>query len=163
FSRPENADSGRITGVELNYQQFFTFLPAPLDGFGVNMNYTITDSEATLLTQGEREVPFFKQSDNIGNFALMYEKYGFEARIAYSITGDFLTSVGSSSDTDGYIDERKVWDAKLSYRLNRNFTIFAEFLNINEQPLREYTGVPSRNSGFEIYGWKSRFGVNFRL
>lgn len=162
-SRPENARSGRITGVEFNYQQFFTFLPSPFDGLGVNMNYTITDSSATLLTQNGRKVPFFKQADNTGNFALVYEKYGIEARLAYAITGDYLTSIGSGPDMDGYIDERKVWDAKVSYRLNENFTIFAEFLNLNEQPLREFVGIPTRNSGYEIYGWKSRFGVNFRM
>lgn len=162
-SRPENADSGRITGVEFNYQQFFTALPSPFDGLGVNLNYTITDSSATLLSQGGREVPFFKQADNIGNLALIYEKYGIQARIAYAVTGDYLTDVGSDSDLDGYIDERKVIDAKISYRINENLTVFGEFLNLNEQPLREYVGISSRNSGYEIYGWKSRFGLNFRL
>ena len=41
--------------------------------------------------------------------------------------------------------------------------MFTEFLNIGEEPLKEYTGNPSRNSGNEIYYWKARFGVNFSL
>ena len=37
---PENADEGHIAGVELNFQTYFTRLPAPFDGLGVNVNYT---------------------------------------------------------------------------------------------------------------------------
>jgi len=160
ISRPENAKSGRVTGVELNYQQFFTFLPSPFDGLGVNLNYTFVDSSATLLLQ-TRDVPFFKQSDRVGNFALVYEKYGWEARVAMAVTGPYLTSVGANADTDIYNDGRKVIDAKLSYRISPRYTVFAEFLNINEEPLKEYTGIASRNNGNEIYDWKARFGVNF--
>ena len=133
ISRPENAESGRVTGVEFNYQQFFTFLPSPFDGLGINLNYTIVDSTAALLTQA-RNVPFFKQSDTIGNFALVYEKYGWEARVALALSGAYIESIGGSADTDGYIDGRKVIDAKISYRINPHFTVFTELLNINEEP-----------------------------
>lgn len=160
ISRPENAKSGRVTGVELNYQQFFTFLPSPFDGLGVNLNYTFVDSSAALLLQA-RDVPFFKQSDKIGNIALVYEKYGWEARVALAINGPYLTEVGANSDTDIYNDDRKVIDAKISYRINSHFTVFSEFLNLNEEPLKEFTGIASRNTGNEIYYWKARFGVNF--
>jgi len=160
ISRPENAKSGRVTGLELNYQQFFTFLPSPLDGLGVNLNYTFVDSTAELLLQA-RDVPFFKQSNRVGNFALVYEKYGWEARVAMAVNGPYLTAVGGNADTDIYNDSRKVMDAKVSYRISPRYTVFAEFLNINEEPLKEYTGVAWRNTGNEIYDWKARFGVNF--
>lgn len=162
-SRPENAKSGKVTGVEFNYQQFFTSLPSPFDGLGVNLNYTIVDSSADLLLQS-RSVPFFKQSDKIGNFALVYEKYGWEARVAMAYTGPFITDISNSgADYDIYTDSRRVVDAKISYRINEHFTIFSEFLNIDEEPLKEFTGVSSRNTGNEIYYWKARFGVNFSL
>ena len=89
ISRPENADRGRITGAELNYQQFFNRLPSPFDGIGVNFNYTLTDSSATLPSRAEK-VPFFKQSDEVGNIALIYEKYGIEARLAFAFNSEYL-------------------------------------------------------------------------
>ncbi len=161
-TRPENADQGRITGVELNYQQFFNWLPSPFDGLGVNLNYTLTDSSATLPGRAGK-VPFFKQSDRVGNVALVYEKYGIEARLAYAFNSEYLTAVGATSAEDGYVDERKVLDAKISYRLNARFRIFAEFLNIDEEPLREFQGTPSRSTSLEIYSWNANAGINFNF
>ncbi len=162
LAQPENAKKGRITGVEFNYQQFFTWLPSPFNGVGVNLNYTVTDSSATLFTRADK-LPFFKQSDEVGNVALMFEKYGFEARVAMAFNSPYLAAVGANSATDTFTDRRRPIDAKVSYRINKNFRVFAEFLNISEEPLNEYLGVSARNSGNEIYHWKSRFGVNFNL
>ena len=40
FNVPRNSPGGNLKGVEVNYQQPFTFLPAPLDKFGTVLNYT---------------------------------------------------------------------------------------------------------------------------
>lgn len=162
ISRPENANEGEITGVEFNWQQVFTFLPAPFDGLGLNVNYTIVDSSVTIFGRPD-ELPFFKQSDSLGNIALVYEKHGFEARLAYSFNGDYLEEVGTSAANDGYTDRRRVWDAKLSYRINSRFRIYGEFTNLGEEPLRTYSGVPGRSSGYEIYAWNANFGLNWSL
>jgi TonB-dependent receptor len=162
FSGPANADKGKITGLELNYQQFFTSLPAPFDGFGGNVNYTVTDSSVKLFTRAD-ELPFFKQSDSIMNLALIYEKYGFEGRISYSKNDDFLDDAGASPDTDIYVRGRAVVDAKVSYRFTRKLKVFVELLNLTEEPLREFTGVRARENDFEIYKWKAKIGVNFNL
>ena len=158
----DNAKSGKITGVEFNYQQFLKFLPAPFDGIGFNVNYTLTDSSVSLFTRTDK-LPFFKQSDRITNLALFYEKYGFEARLALSYSGDYLDAVGANRDTDIYVRGRGPIDAKLSYRVTRHFKLFGEFLNLSEEPLREYTGERRRENDFEIYRWKAKFGVNFNL
>lgn len=39
-----NGGEGSMTGFELAYQQFFDFLPAPFDGFGMQANYTYIDA-----------------------------------------------------------------------------------------------------------------------
>ena len=75
----------------------------------------------------------------------------------------YLNAVGANAATDTFNDRRRPIDAKVSYRINRNFRVFAEFLNLSEEPLNEYIGVAARSSGNEIYHWKSRFGVNFNL
>lgn len=159
---PENAKDGRITGVEFNYQQFFKSLPAPFDGFGVNFNLTLTDSSVTTFTRSDK-LPFFKQSDRIANIALLYEKYSWEFRVAWSYSGDYLSSVGTNRDTDIYVRGRSPLDAKVAYRVSRNLKLFAEFMNLTEQPLREYTGVRVRENDYEIYTWKAKVGVNFNF
>ena len=162
FSGPANADKGKITGLELNYQRFFTALPAPFDGLGVNVNYTLVDSSVRLFTRPD-ELPFFKQSDSIMNLALIYEKYGFEGRVSYSRNDDFLDDVGANVGTDIFVRGRAVIDAKLSYRFTRKLKVFVELLNLTEEPLREFTGVRARENDFEIYKWKAKVGVNFNL
>ncbi len=162
LSRPENATEGEVSGIELNWQQFFNRLPSPWDGLGVNVNYTIVDSSATIFDRTDA-LPFFKQSDEVGNIALLYEKYGFEARIAWAFNSDYLESVGDVRATDGYTDRRRVLDAKLSYRINRHIRAFVELLNLNEEPLRTYDGEPGRTTGYEIYSWNANFGINWSL
>lgn len=159
---PQNADSGKITGLELNYQQFFKFLPSPFDGLGLNLNFTVTDS-SVILRARTSELPFFKQSDRIMNVALFYEKYNWEARLALSYTADYLDELGANPNSDLYIRGRKPIDAKVSYRINSNFKVFAEFLNLGEEPLIQYIGIRRRDFDHEIYQWKARFGVNFTL
>jgi TonB-dependent receptor len=161
-SRPENARKGEVTGVEFNWQQFFHFLPSPLNGLGVNLNYTIVDSSASIFGR-TGDLPFFKQSDDVGNFALVYEKYGFEARIAYAINSAYLISVGNNPETDIYIDRRRVIDAKASYRINRRLKVFVELLNLTKEPLREFQGQPGRNSVLEVYSWNANVGINWSL
>lgn len=161
-SQPENAAKGNITGFEANFQQFFRFLPSPFDGLGVNLNYTYTDSDVTVFGRPD-QLPFFKQSDEISNLALIYEKYGFEARVALSHNSAYLDSVGASRGLDGFIGGRDQLDAKASYRLTKNLKLFVEFTNLDTDPLREFTGVATRNSGQEIYSWNAKFGLNFNL
>lgn len=162
YSGPANADKGRITGAELNYQQFFTALPSPFDGLGVNVNYTVVDSSVRIFSRPD-ELPFFKQSNAIVNLALIYEKYGFEGRVSYSKSGDYLNDVGTSPETDIYVRGRAVVDAKVSYRFTRHLKAFVELLNLSEEPLREFTGIRARENDFEIYKWKAKVGVNFNL
>ncbi len=53
IQRPENAESGEIRGLELNFQQQFRSLPSPFDGLGVVVNYTYSDSEAKVFDRDE--------------------------------------------------------------------------------------------------------------
>ncbi|MSU25338.1 MAG: TonB-dependent receptor [Opitutus sp.] len=161
-SRPENAGDARVSGIELNYQQFFNQLPGALAGLGVNFNYTVTDSSVTIFGRSD-VLPFFKQSDEIGNLALLYEKYGFEARVALSFNSAYLEAVGTAPANDEYTDRRRPIDVKLSYRINRRLRVFADFLNVGKAPLRTFTGEPGHNSGNEIYSWNANVGVNWRL
>lgn len=162
-SRPENAEAGKITGVEFNYQQQLRMLPSPFDGFGFSLNYTIVDSEVKVFSRPGESLPFFKQADDIGNAAIFYEKYGFEVRVAWSRTGAYLTSLGANADGDAYQREREIVDAKVSYRLTRRLKLFADVINLREEPLEEYIGAPNRGTATEKYWWTATFGVNFNL
>jgi TonB-dependent receptor len=160
--QPQNATSGEVTGVEFGYQQQFTGLPGWLSGFGTSINYTWTDSEAEVFDRDEK-VPFFLQSEHVGNIALFYELHGFEARVAYSYRSEYLDSLGDSADQDLYVDAHGQLDFKVSYDFSKQFSAFLQMQNINDEPLRFYSGDKSRLAENEIYSWNMLMGVNVRF
>jgi TonB-dependent receptor len=162
ISRPENADSGTIAGVEFTFQTQFTGLPVPFDGLGTNVNYTWTDSSVTLFTRSD-ERPFFQQSDHIGNAALLYNKHGVEAQLSLSFQSPALGSVGANADRDNYSDWYRPLDAKISVPVARGLRAFVELRHMNDEPRVRYFGVPERLAAHEIYGRDYYAGIDWRF
>jgi TonB-dependent receptor len=159
----DNAESGEIFGIEFNYQQQFLGLPGIWNGFGVAFNYTYSDSEATVFDRPDK-LPFFLQSEHIGNAQLFFERSGFEARIAYTYYSTYLDAVGDDATTDLYFDKRGQLDFKANYDFTQHWSAYVEALNMTDEPLRFFSG---RNSGRlaenEIYGWNAVAGVRVRF
>ncbi len=159
----DNAQSGEILGVELNYQQQFRALPEPFNGLGLALNYTWSDSEATVFDR-EEKVPFFLQSDAIGNAAVFYERSGFEARLAYTFFSDYLDALAADPSQDVYIDERGQLDFKTSYAFTEHVTAFFDWKNITDEPLRFFSGDnKARLAENEFYSWNMSAGVQIQF
>ena len=159
----DNAESGEIFGIELNYQQQFIGLPSLFAGLGIALNYTYTDSEATVFDRDDA-VPFFLQSEHVGNAALFYEWAGFEARLAYTYYSTYLDAIGDDESQDLYFDDRGQLDFKASYQFTDNLNLFVEVLNINDAPLRMFSGRQSgRLAENEIYSWNALAGVQVKF
>jgi TonB-dependent receptor len=162
-----NGDQGRITGLELAYQQQFTFLPAPFDGLGVFANYTIASSSGTFPSRPGEKLPFIGQSRRIGNLALTWEKNGLFVRAALNFRTPRLREdepLGATAAEDRYVDDFAQLDFTASYKLGRNWELFGEVLNANNAPFRVYFAKDvSRFVQFEEYGVSANFGVRWRL
>lgn len=160
-----NGPSGEILGLELAYQQQFSFLPGPLGGLGFYANLTFTESEADILapeTGGEsRTVDFLKQSGTIGNVALTYDMYGFFFRIAGSFRSEYLDELGEEQFEDRYMDEHFQVDISSSYKINDNLTIFANAINLTDEPLRAFFDQSNGLAQFEEYGVSYQFGLKY--
>ncbi|ESQ86493.1 hypothetical protein ABENE_18390 [Asticcacaulis benevestitus DSM 16100 = ATCC BAA-896] len=95
-----------IRGFELGARAFFDQLPSPLDGLGIEANYTHVDSRAPSLravgmdgnTIPDITVPgLSKEAYNIN---LLYDKGPWDARLAYSWRGDYLaTTTGNGTNS----------------------------------------------------------------
>jgi TonB-dependent receptor len=164
ISQPQNAKSGEITGIELNYQQQFSMLPAPFDGFGAQIGYTWTDSEADTFGR-DAKVPFFLQSDDIVSASLFWAKAGFEARLGYAYRSDYLEAVGEAEDgsEDRYVDAHGQLDFKASYMFGKGTTVYLQMQNITGEPLRFYSGDRSRMAENEFYSWNATAGVTVKF
>lgn len=160
LTRPENAESGWLLGLEANLQYRFASLPAPFDGLGVSINGTYVKSRVDVIGREADRLPFFRQSKWIANSALFYEKGPFEARIALTYRSPYLEAIGGNNDEDIYFDKRTQWDAKVSYRITDAIEMFGSVSNFTTTARREFQGIRSRRLAEEIYGPTFNFGVS---
>jgi TonB-dependent receptor len=145
-SSPRNAEAAKIKGVEFAVQQAFTFLPAPLDGFGFNGNITWLDTEFTFLTSaGPRVTGLYQQPEITTNESVYYQRGPFEARVSHNYIGGQLETINDANpNSDQYWKGRHVWDASVSWRVTDHFTVFAEGQNLGNSGRQEVTGPGKR-------------------
>jgi TonB-dependent receptor len=162
LTTPLNGDSAKVTGLEADYQQQFTFLPSPFDGFGIYANLTLTDSESVLggSRQGE-VVPFLNQSEKLGNLALSYEKYRFFARVSLTHRSRYLSLLGANTAGDQYVEDHSQIDISTNYKFSARFTVYAEFLNVTNEPYSAVYNVTNGMRKAEFYNWSANAGVKF--
>ena len=165
--QPRNIDVAYIKGVEANAQVRFTFLPSPLDGFGVALNYAHIEGhgKGTILAATPRtgNVPLFLQSNDVGTAQIFYEKYGFAVRAAYSYRSPYLDVLGTSAATDQYTDENGQLDVNVSYQVTPQLTFFGQALNLTDAPWRRYIGSKNQLVERERYDYSFRWGVQLHF
>ena len=120
-SQLRNADLGTVTGVEIAYQQPFTFLPAPFNALGLNANTTITTSDVDVPEfendPSRPDYSFFQQADWVYNVVPYLQTGGFEARVAINYQGEYLDDIdGGSPLEDEYVGERTTVDVNATYQ-----------------------------------------------
>lgn len=160
--QPQNADSGSILGLEFNYQQQFSMLPGLFRGLGVAFSYTWTDSEATVFDRDD-ELPFFLQSEHIGNIALFYELQGLELRLAYAYRSEYLDTIAEDAAEDLYVDDHGQLDFKASYAFTDAISGFFQVQNITSEPLVYFSGDDSRLAEYEFYSWNVLAGMTLKF
>ncbi len=144
ISRPVNADSGTLRGVEFAYQQFFDFLPEAFRGFGVQANYTYVDSSATGIIPGQ-STPLENLSKNSSNVVLIYENHGLSARLAYNWRSHFLSSTyyTDTSLQPIYTKSYGILDASFGYDISPNVTVSLDMVNLLGRHLSSYFVRPT--------------------
>lgn len=169
-----NARKAVLTGVELNAQTQFGFLPGAFSGLGVAGNVTLVDAHAEgvpgRLDGSTNGTPLSFQSHTVATAQLFYEKYGFSARLAYSYRSHYLDTLGAykgfspagvadPKSTDNITADNGQLDAKASYAFSRQAMVFVEGANLNNVPWRRYVANPRYIIENEQYGYTLRFGV----
>lgn len=158
LSTTVNGASATLKGVELLGQTEFSFLPSPFDGFGVSASATFLDGETKLPTG---TVPLQGQPDKTYAFTFFYQKGPLDATVSYAYNASYLTDY--NPDPDLVLDQGKFgrWDARVSYELFDNVKIFAEGVNLNNEPTSEFQGGRENwNTEYEYVGRTFYFGVS---
>ncbi len=164
-----NGQNGKLYGIEFNYQQQFIFLPSPFDGLGFQGNLTLLDGKFDTQLVGtvqRRGVGFPGTSKTITNASVYYEKYGVSARVSYQRRSDWLDTLGGfgiGSSGDEFRKGYSNLDVSLRYKVNDNFTLFADAANLTNALYIAFEGTPARPTEVEQIGSRYVFGFRFGL
>ena len=140
-----NSAKLELKGLELAYQQNFTFLPAPFDGLGITSSFTAIDQNQAgnsnynfVLTNGDvialQSVP--KYTYSITGF---YERGPFALRASYNYrakTGG--SQINNGSDEINFFAPQGYLDATVSYKINDAVELRVDALNITNENVFNY-------------------------
>lgn len=149
-TRPFNGKGASIYGAEAAFQTFFDFLPKPLDGFGIQANYTwvknngvetvaITNETAGGIRGGDidystsavRAKALEGVSEHAFNVVGMYEKGKLSARVAYNWRSKFLvTAIDCCVGLPIWQDATGYMDASVRFRATNNIEFVIEGTNL---------------------------------
>lgn len=155
-----NAGSATLKGLELNAQTQFTFLPGWLDGLGASATFTLVDGEVELADG--TTAPLEGQAEQTYAFTAFYQKGPFDLSASYAYNDSYLTD--NNADPDFRLDQGSFgrWDAKASYAINDRLKIFAEGVNLNDEPTSEFQGGnEAYNTEYEYVGRTFYIGASF--
>ncbi|RZT91967.1 TonB-dependent receptor [Rivibacter subsaxonicus] len=135
---PINTPGGKLNGIELNYQQPFTFLPTWGKNFGTLLNYTYVKSQIEYVVSPTSSTTItddlLNLSPHSANATLYYDDGKFSARVSLAYRQSYLTRVPgqNNNDVEGKNSTRNV-DAQVSYKINDNLEVVLEGVNLTNQ------------------------------
>ena len=140
FIMPVNLGNAHNYGTELNAKKFF-------GNIGFAINYTFTQSlvttpklfpveNQTTTVYKNQTRPLQGQAANVGNFSLLYKnvKYGVEAQLALSYTGERIAEVSEYYDLDTWEKASTFLDFSAQKNLGKHFVLFVKVNNILNTP-----------------------------
>lgn len=130
---PQNAPATTIKGVEMSWEQPFTFMPVPsLRYLGAEANYTHIWSQQVVLNEGQPALPITGVSANTYNAGVYYDtgKFGVHANYNYRSQWvyDPLSFFGDGIFVKGYGQ----LDLSGSYNVTKWLTISASVANLTQ-------------------------------
>ena len=188
FTKPLNGKDAQVFGAEFQAQFKFDFFNNFLQNFGLYTNYTYTYSQAFIPRRtsanfasaviinpaaddlseffdetGQEEISLPGQAQHTANIGLFYDGDKFFARLTANYQDDFLVEIGPDPDLDEYYDEALRLDFTMNYKVNKKLSVFSDWINITNTPLRFYLGTEDVIKQQEFYSWWGRVGVRWQL
>lgn len=156
-----NGEGGSLHGLEIQYQQPFTFLPGAWSNFGFIGNFTYVDSEVSYGTAGKNRLT--GSSKNTFNTTLYYEDGPFQARVSAAYRSGYLMSFpGSNGNSEEGMNATTNIDASMSYAFNDNLTVSLEGINLTDEYNDRYVDVTDRVSDYRHTGREVAIGLRWK-
>jgi iron complex outermembrane recepter protein len=179
FTRPANGTGGKMQGLELSGALEGGLLADALDGFGVQANFSLTNSNIpknsiSSIPGGPSTLPGL--SRKVANLALYYEKYGWSVRVAERYRSSFTGEAVALFDQLGYtkILANRQTDLQLGYVFSEGsmngLSLLLQVSNLSNTADKsvQISGLPNnvqltRPLEYDTWGRTVMLGVNYKL
>jgi TonB-dependent receptor len=135
-AQPINNRSAKIWGFEVAGTHFFGET-----GFGIAGAYTFVDGDVGFdvgADPGQDQFALLGLSDT-ANVTLIYEKYGFSARLTWNWRDKFLAATNrGGSRNPVFVEAFDQVDVNVSYDVNENIAVSFEGINLFKEHLRTH-------------------------
>ncbi len=177
-----NANTAYVRGFEVDLQTQLSFLPGLLNGLVLNANYAKISSNTRYnhsLMQTEKlpQPPWFqitrvdtsregrmlRQSNDIANVAIGYDKGGFSGRLSLLFQGNTLSRIGRRPELDGFTGDYLRLDLSLKQDIGYGIKLFFNINNLTDEPDKSYEPVHSYLTDAEYYGMTADLGVRYTI
>jgi iron complex outermembrane receptor protein len=164
---PTNGAGGYIRGLELSANLPAELFYEPLEGFGIVINASFTDSDIEPPNTPSSALPGL--SEQVINTTIYYENGGFEARVSNRYRTDFLgevTGFGAGRELR-FINGESIIDAQVGYRFGagplEGLALTLQGENLTDEPFSGYFGGDERLvRDYQTYGATYLVGVSYR-
>lgn len=125
-----NGGGSIIRGLEGEFRTQFTFLPGWLSGFGTNLNYTYVKSSSNGAAG----------ASNNYNAIVFYQKYNFQARLAYNWQSKtFISTNNATGDPlNIFLKPQGYLDASVQYNFNKHLSLVLQATNLTDEHGQQY-------------------------
>ena len=167
FSTQANGGSAKVKGLEVSYNQQFTFLPGIWKGLGAYANFTRMEASgnygagsAIALAPNPRVAGF---NPLIGNIGVSYIRSKLSLRVSYNYRGRYLTGYNANESRATYAHARPQVDVKTLYNLSRTLSLYLDVVNVFMNPDRQAEFGYGRPQTTHLMRPQIFFGLNGRM
>jgi TonB-dependent receptor len=173
-----------VRGVELDFQTRFWYLPAPLNGVVLGINYTHILSSATypyfdqrkvlnpdnprrplvVLFDSTRSGRLVDQPNDIFNTYIGYDYEGFSARVSFLFQGNSVNNIGNYPEQDGFTKNYFRLDASVKQTLPWDgVEVYLDVNNLNSESNSSAQQSIDGFNSIQNYGLTADLGARYRL
>jgi TonB-dependent receptor len=168
FNLPANTPGGDLKGLEVSYQQPFTFLPGAMSNLGIQLNYTHVESEVDYVDPTGAVVAtetLAGLSENSANATLYWDNGTFSARVSAAYRDEYPLQVPgrNANDIEGVAETLNV-DFSSRWSVTDSLDLTLEALNVTDEFEDQWVdSVGNRSSYYHHTGRQYFLGARYKF
>ena len=164
FTANVQGNGGDVTGYEIGAKvaiSDFLGTDSIFANFGVDANYTFSESSQDAKDIRGDDLPFVGMSEDTYNFVLWYENETFSARMAYNARSPRLMTAGNGATGNQalYQDDYAQLDVNVTYNWDENISLYINGSNITEEYQQTYVEFSEQKAFQNVYEARWTFGT----